>query len=322
MTDYKSKIRKNEVADVLAYRITRRHESTILNDEIIENNLVEASRSHNNQYIMSAGTAWLRKNSGKTLRDLEQKFEDLGVQTIIIATPYTNRIQYDLCVPGSPARKLKYVGSFINGMREHQKECIKQAINCTPEENLKMLEDAGYSCAKGQAPDVATQELPDINMLRESQNIMTQLQWASISITIDITDPIRMEEDEMERLIKLYGREPYQYKVNIDEMNVCIFVVPQDGRMQMVSDFAIMHRDGKKAAIPLNNFLKNRYLSQMQSSDAEKKANETIKRIINDFNIQNIVNIREDERIKLIEYINTNGKSDNPMEIKKETSSS
>jgi len=103
--------------NILAYRIERHHQSKLLDPTIIEHNIRESTKVHNPKYIMSAGSAWLRANPGSTLRDLEKKFTEMNIDTMIIAVTPKDNSDFDLSVPGNPKIKPKLIGSFVHGLR-------------------------------------------------------------------------------------------------------------------------------------------------------------------------------------------------------------
>lgn len=298
--------------DILAYRITRRYETELLNNLIIENNLTESDRTHNTQYIMSVGTSWLRANPGSTLRDLEQKLQDLNVTTIIVATPYKESIDFDLCVPGNPDVKPKYIATFVNDIREHQTEFLKKIYSITPAENYKMLEESGFSCQKGQSYEVATAKAPDPETIKQqSNNITYQLQWAGISITVEKVNIEQILAEELRKIEEKYNREPYRYQVvlsdercsNINGLVVDFLAMPEDGRINIVSKFGILHRNGKEIAIHIKSYIRNTLREKLQTFDAETVANDVITSALEKFDINKLVNATDQEKKSIVKYL-------------------
>lgn len=300
-------------SDLLSYRITRRFESEMLDNDVVENNLYEADRIHNTQYIMSAGTAWLRAHPGKTIADLDDKFDELGIETIILATPYKESTEFELCVPGNQYAMPIYAATFIHGMRLHKSEFITKFYSTTPEENRAKLPLAGYSCPKGQAYDVATGKPPNINSLKQV-SILTQLQWASISIMVEMFDTEKTYTDEIEKITREYSRTPYKYRTYINDNIIDFLIMPDDGSINIVSEFGTTEKDGKSIAIHVRTFVRNLYRDKVGNettitiAEFDKMANIAISKTLEKFDPERLVDASEHDKKAIVSYLEANRK--------------
>lgn len=171
--------------EILTYETSPVEE--LLNDEIIRSNMVEADKICDSRYIMSAGTAWLRKNKGKSLYDLQQAFREHGLNTVIYPQEHESS-DYGLCVPGSGlGRRLKYVADFISN---------PALISGLPEVDMEILRDSGYSCSLNYVEN----EPPSLARLQR-KGIHERLQWAGVQFTIKtiIVNPDEELEKDLAR---------------------------------------------------------------------------------------------------------------------------
>ena len=151
--------------------------NSLLQKDIIENNLKETDKICDPRYIMSAGTAWLRYNQGKNLFDLQMKIKELGLNTVIIAKKIDGN--YKLCLPGhSKVTDLSYVADFVSNPY-----IITQLPIRRPEE-IEILKSTGYSCSTRYAAKLSTMNQPSTTEI-ENMDIHTQLQWASIKFNVE-----------------------------------------------------------------------------------------------------------------------------------------
>lgn len=292
--------------DLLSYRLEKRFSSELLNSEIIQNNLYEADRIHNTTYIMSVGISWLRANPGKTMRDLELKFEELRIQTIIVSLPHRDDTVSDLCIPGNPDAVLKWSVAFIHDMRRSKHEFLDRYYNVTYEENLELLRETGFSCPLGQAYDVASVKHANILMLRKSP-VTTQLQWASICIEVELFDTEQKYADELRMLTDKYGKEPYKYKVNIEGIDIDFLVMPKDGAVHILSEFGVAHR-GRPTAIHIDTFVAKVIKDKLSCDDAEaaSEAEAAIAKALDKFNPRRLINAPTADQDAIMHYIEQN----------------
>ena len=297
---------------ILAYRITRRLEDKLLDDEVIEHNMYESDNIHNTQYIMSIGTSWLRAHPGSTLYDLELKLEELGIKTIIFASPKleNSKYDYDLCVPANPEVKPVYIAQFVPDMRKNREVYLRNIRETTVEENLERLKLAGITCAKGQVDEVTRAKMPSIDSLKQNVSIHTQLQWALASIEIERFNPEQTLKDEIDKCMARYTTgpfahrvEPFRYQVTIEDIPIDFLIMPEEGRINIVSEFGTMYREGKPHAIHIKTFVKNMYREKHQISDPDEKTNQAITRAASKFNVNKIINATEEEKNQIVSYL-------------------
>lgn len=303
----------NNNADLLSYRITRRFETEVLDKDVVENNLYETDRVHNTQYLMSAGTAWLRANPGKTIADLDDVMEDLGISTLIVAVPSKGSPDYELCVPGNPSVKPIYTASFVHGMRPFKFEFLTKFYNITLEENHEKLRVTGYSCPKGQALDVSSSKPPSIISLKQA-GILTQLQWASVSVMVELFDVERTYADEVEKITREYSKAPYKYRAHIDDHVVDFLIMPDDGSINIVSEFGTTEKNGKTTAIHVRTFVRGIYRDKVGSdttisnADFDKMANIAISQALEKFDPARLIDVSESDRRAIMTYLESSKK--------------
>jgi len=157
--------------EVLMYKTA--NSSKLLDSDIVTHNLIETSKISDPSYVMSASTAWLRINSGKTLHDLQNMFKKLELPTVIISKDKEDN--YRLCVPGNGVieDELKYEATFISSP-------ILAARTKQP--TIEQLKVTGYSCSKGYRFPI---KLPAIEKIQKEGDIYSQLQWAAIKFSVD-----------------------------------------------------------------------------------------------------------------------------------------
>lgn len=293
---------------MVSFRIVRKNENSLLMNEVIENNLCEADQMNNTQYILFASVAWLRANPGSTLRDLDVKFAELGINTIIVAEEHDGpigfepdkndddaEVDFDLCIPGNPDAKPIYVASFIHDMRDFSADFLSHFHGCTTEDNFERLELAGYMCAKGKRSELTTITAPDINQVKHS-NIMNQLQWANISIIVIPIDMSRSYQEECMRVKREYGREPMKYKVKLGELKqeMTLLLVPSADRskMRVASEFGLLHKDhGVVAPGHMKTMVRNSYreIKGLDTVAAESYAHRTLLKALEKFTIEGLI---------------------------------
>lgn len=155
--------------------------SALLDVDIITNNLKETDKICDPRFVMSAGTAWLRYNQGKTLYDLQHTLKTLGLNTIIVARPADTA--YSLCLPGfngmsNGMSNLTYVADFISNPYIIAQLPIRTDIE------LGKLRKAGYSCSARYASKLNCMKRPQLSEM-SSMDIHTQLQWAGIMFSVE-----------------------------------------------------------------------------------------------------------------------------------------
>lgn len=162
--------------EVLTYKT--HNVPSLLNEDIIINNLIETDKICDPKYIMSAGTAWLRINPGKNLYDLQQVIRELGLNTIIIARSMTGG--YQLCLPNTQSGdlNLQYVADFISNPH------IITQIPIQTEEEKEKVKYAGYSCSSRYAAKINDLTKPVLSDM-PNLDIHTQLQWAGIKFNVE-----------------------------------------------------------------------------------------------------------------------------------------
>ena len=177
--------------DVLRYKTSP--VKTLLEPDIITNNLIETDKISDPRYVMSACTAWLRHNCKKNLYDLQQNLIDLGLKTKIFAEKY-NPQEYTVCVPGNNdlSLKLYYVANFVSNPAALVK--IKQSLD-----DMLKLKHTGYSCSEKYSTKISYLKHPSIEDLNEQDNIYVQLQWAAVKFYVEhvIVNPDEMLEKDL-----------------------------------------------------------------------------------------------------------------------------
>lgn len=179
--------------EVLTYKTTT--VTSLLDLDIIINNLIETDKICDPKYVMSAGTAWLRYYPGKDLYDLQQTMKELGLNTIIVARPADGN--YQLCLPNTKDQDrldLRYVADFISNPH------IIIQIPIQSKEELQRIKYAGYSCSSRYAAKINELVQPKIEDIPKL-DIHTQLQWAGIKFSVEhvIVNPDEELRKDLER---------------------------------------------------------------------------------------------------------------------------
>ena len=242
----------------LSSAITRIQQQTLLDREIVNNNLIESCKLKNISFLMSATTAWLKINVGKTLYDVEMEFRRLGLNAHIIADKNYDSTKFDLCIPGNVDAKLKYVAifrNFPNEMSEFSSEDIEKAYleilknyNTTEEENLENLKLTGFSCAIGYAHNIALAKLPNHEQLKDL-SIIEQLRWGLIKMQVEIVDLGKRLEKDIQISENKHNSKSIRLRI-LDDESTCVSlysyrIFDGDGKEEEVSDIGELEYPSK-----------------------------------------------------------------------------
>lgn len=197
----------------------------ILDQDIIINNLIETSKVSEPRYIMSASTAWFRKNPGKNMYDLQMEFKKLKLNTVIISIDKKDE-SYRLCIPGNTVieKQLKYEAKFISNPLLASK---------TTESSKYILERTGYSCsANFKFPTFP----PSLDKLYK-EPIYNQLQWASVKFTVDnvIVNP----DDELKKDLSVLEPNSYSKIILLKTKEERLYAFLDNEKKNCVSEFGI-----------------------------------------------------------------------------------
>jgi len=211
--------------EVLMYKTT--NSNSLLDNNIILHNLIETSKISDPSYVMSASTAWLRKNSKKTLYDLQQQFKKLRLPTLIISKKRKN-IDYRLCVPGNALIEdsLKYEATFISS---------PSLISTTLPPSDTELKLTGYSCSKGYKFPI---KLPNIKTLHNEGDIYLQLQWAAIKFSVDyvVVNP----DDELKKDLSKIDEKTYIQCLLFNTKEEKLYAYIDAKTKECISEFGIL----------------------------------------------------------------------------------
>jgi hypothetical protein len=218
----------------LCFKIDRSPVEKLLDDEIILHNIREADKTYDTQYMMSACTAWLRKNKGKTLKDFEELLIRENLNIRIIATDLNE--DFEICLPGGEHEPLKYVGIWMG-----KKELLDMSCTVEPD-NTEKLRYTGFSCNKGMASVIENCETPTLEQIKKG-DIKYQLQWAGMKVTINQVEPEKLLQKDISYYRRVYGEEPDKVLIyEGDEEQIYAFVVKKiksAGEVESVSEFGI-----------------------------------------------------------------------------------
>lgn len=218
--------------EVLTYKTC--NTDKLLDEDVVIANLIETDKISNPQYIMSAGTAWLRRHPGKTLYDLQVKLCELGLTTIILAEEPKSRTEYTLCLPGNRMMEaqLVYEAKFVSS----------PILAARSQIHIDRLKYTGYSCSL----EYKHPPKPDIKKIQKpGTDVQLQLQWAAVKFTVEYV-VVNPDEELRKDLDKLNPNSYQEREFDTKDERIHVYIDTKTNKC--VSEFGRIVRpsgDGK-----------------------------------------------------------------------------
>jgi hypothetical protein len=219
--------------EVLSYKTE--DVATILHEDNIHHNLLQTDRVTDPTYVMSAATAWLRRNPGHNLHDLHILFRKLNMRTIIVPTEY-NKEKFSLCVPGNHSLELRYQANFFTN------PALISRIQIT-EQDIAKLTQTGFTCSKTFDSSIHDNNPPTLQDLKNKPE-RDKLKWAACRFCLEVRY-VNPDEELRQDLSRWCPEEIEERRVvDTPEEIIIAYAIrdPQTGRHRYASDYGRLIR--------------------------------------------------------------------------------